>query len=409
MHRFMQHPLAWLAGFLLSVNVYVVPPLAASPRATDVIGLGLGMWVLLRLAQGRQPLGPLTLLAVAALLPLAWTALGLLDADIATTLQAARWLVALPWGLALPVLLRDDARRRRFAWGVVWGGFANVLVVQLQAIGLEPYLRLTGLSSTTAAFHHYVGQVVRLPGLHGHHNATSTVVSLVVPAVLYLYFRHRCSVAAVLASLAAFLLVLHLTSTRGPLLVAPLTIGYAFLAARAMTRGLLIGIVLASLSAGLILAYGPPGGWSRWQDTQGIQVNAGERLDSMQGALGLTVDHPLGLGVTRGKEQLYDHSGHQATHNAFLQVALFLGLPLGLLILVALPVATMRGLAGRDGPLFLEGLLACHLIGLFLFEEHLNNPTFVILTMWLVVAAFGRLRQRHGGAAIPVAAPVTDP
>ena len=39
---------------------------------------------------------------------------------------------------------------------------------------------------------------------------------------------------------------------------------------------------------------------------------------------------------------------------------------------------------------FLLSLLAFHLAGLFLFEEHLNNPTFVVLASWLVAAVTWR-------------------
>ena len=386
MPRLLRHPLPWLAGFILAANLYLVPSLASSPRATDVASLGLGIWILLRLARGQQAILPLAVLALTALLPLGWVVASFLIDDGATLPQALRWLLAVPWAAALLVLLRDDDRKQSFAWGLVWGCAVNIGVFLLQIVGLESQLRMVGLSSSTSAYHHYVYHVIRLPGLHGHHNSSSSVVSLLAPITLYLYFRHRHSLLVPLAGLAGLLFVLNLTSTRGPLVVTVLTIGYAFVAARAFGRGVVIGTVLLALVVPLITVYGPPGGWSRWQDTTAMEVNIGERLDSYIGTVNLSIDHPQGLGVTRGKQMLYDHYGSQATHNAFLQAALFLGLPLGLLIALVLPLVAVRGLGGRDGPFFLEGLIACHLIGLFLFEEHLNNPTFVILTAWLLVA-----------------------
>ncbi|HOX25385.1 MAG TPA: hypothetical protein PLL30_12570 [Candidatus Krumholzibacteria bacterium] len=398
MNRAPHRRVAWVAGLILMANLYLLPTVPASPRATDVGGIALAGWVLWRVVRGRQAVGPLALLAFAALWPLGWLVMSLFDGDAATTSQAARWLVAVPWAAALSALLTDQDCRRSFAWGLVWGGAVNVAVVLLQAMGFEGALQIVGLSTSDSAYYHYVGQMVRIPGLHGQHNASSTVVSLVVPATLYLYFRHRCPLAVPLGALAGFLVVLHLTSTRSPLVVAILTVGYAFVAARAFGRGFVIATVLLAVAVPLVVAYGPPGGWSRWRDAQAINVNADERLASTVNAAALSLDHPLGLGVTRGKEALYDRSGIRATHNAFLQAAVYLGLPLGLLILVSSITVTIRSLSAGSGPLFLPGLLAFHTAGVFMFEEHLNNPTFVILAAWFLVVAVARPPRDPGSA-----------
>jgi len=387
MSRLLQRHAPWLAGFVLTANLYLLPTVPASPRATDLAGCLFAVWITWRLGHGRQRTAPLAWLGLAALGPLGWLFASLLDGDSATAAQAARWLLAVPWAVARDALLGGDEARRRFAWGLVWGGGVNVVVVLLQAVGYEGLLRLAGLSSSESAYYHYVGQMVRIPGLHGQHNASSTVVSLLVPATLYLYFRRRCTLGVPLAALAGFLVVLHLTSTRSPLVIAVLTVGYAFVAAREVGRGLVIGTVLLAVVVPLVMVYGPPGGWSRWRDVQAININADERLVSNAGAAALSLDHPLGLGVTRGKQLLYDRSGIRATHNAFLQAAVYLGLPLGLIVLGTSLATAVRGLTTRAGPSFLPGLLAFHTIGVFMFEEHLNNPTFVILAAWFMVAA----------------------
>lgn len=383
----------WLAGFVLTVNFYLLPTVPASPRATDLVGVLLAVWIVMRLAAGRQQSGPLVLLGLLSLMPASWFVLSLMDGDAATATQAGRWLVAVPWAAALAALVSDREQRIRFAWGLVVGGGVNVAVVLLQWAGFEGMLRLVGLSSSQSEYYHFVARTVRLPGLHGQHNASATVLSLAVPAAFFLYFRRRCPLPALLAVLAGFLVVLHLTSTRSPLVVAVFTVGYAFVAARQFARGLVIGAVLLAVVVPLLVVYGPPGGWSRWRDASAINANAGERVESNRGAVTLSMEHPLGLGVTQGKEHLHDAVGIRATHNAFLQAAVYLGLPLGLMVLVALVTVAVRGLGGRDGPLMLEGALAFQTAGVFMFEEHLNNPTFVILAAWFVVVAAGRAAQ----------------
>ncbi len=387
--RFLQTT-PWLAGFLLSVNLYLLPTVPSSPRATDALALAAAVWLVVSLARGGLRPAPLVALALIVPWPAGWLLMAVLDGDPATAVQALRWLLAVPWALFLAAALRDQAARERFAWGLLLGGLVNVAVVLLQAAGLEGYLRLVGLSSSGSQFHHFVGQTVRIPGLHGQHNASSTVVSLMVPAGLYLYFRGRCSLWLLLGSLVGFLLVLHLTSTRGPLVAAVVTVGYAFLAAREIGRGVAVAALLVMVVVPLVLVYGPPGGWSRWRDAAAMTANAEERLQSNAESLAIAVEHPLGLGVTRGKEVLYDASGLPATHNAFLQAAVYLGLPLGLAVLVTLAVVALRGLGGRDGPGLLAGMVAVHCAGVFFFEEHLNNPTFVILTAWLITVAVSR-------------------
>jgi len=382
-----------LAGFLLAANLYLLPTVPSSPRATDALAAALALWLAARLAAGRQRPGPLVVLGLTVLWPAGWLVISLLDGDPPTAVQAVRWLLAVPWAVALAAWLDSEADRERFAWGLMLGGALNIAVVLLQAAGLEPQLRLVGLSSSGSQFYHYVGQTVRIPGLHGQHNASSTVVSLMVPAGLYLYFRGRCSLLLLLGSLVGFLIVLHLTSTRSPLVVAVLTVAYAFLAAREIGRGVAVTALLVTVIVPLVMIYGPPGGWSRWRDASAITANAGERLDSNAEAAVIAVENPLGLGVTRGKETLFDASGLRATHNAYLQAAVYLGLPLGLALLVALTTVALRGLGGRDSPLLLPGLLAFHCGGVFFFEEHLNNPTFVILAAWLLVMALTPRRR----------------
>ncbi len=375
--------LPWLLGFGLTANLYAAPQLALSPRLTDLVGLAAVPWVLLRLLAGGVPAAPLAGLLLLALAPLGWAFVAWPARDTATLAQAARWLLAAPWALLLLRATAGEARQAAFLHGLLWGAAANVAVVFMQATGLEHVARRLGLSAGDASFTHWVYQAVRIPGLHGHHAASAAVTSLAIPAALHLYFLRRAGVWLPLAAGAGVLAVLHLTSTRSPLLVALATCGAYLVAARQPRRALALAAPLAVGLLAALLVLGPPGGRLRWLDAVSTEANASERLASGWAAASLSASHPLGLGVTRGATQLMEISSINATHNAILQATLFFGLPLGLCVLAGLAGAMWRARRGPAAPRWLEGMLALHLAGLFLFEEHLNNPTFVILACWI--------------------------
>ncbi len=392
---------AWpfLAGFFLSVNLYLMPGLASSPRATDLGGVLLGLWILARLVRGRQSMRHLAGVAAVALIPILWLFFSLLNGQLPTAVLTARWLLAVPWALALLLIPDHENRQYGFARGLLIGGLVNTLVIVLQQLGMQAQLQMIGLSSSGANYTEFVSHQLRIPGLHGQHNASSAVTSLMIPTGFFLYFRRRMGIAWLLGCILALLIALNLTSTRSPLVVTVATIGFASVRARRFKLSIALGVFLLGVIGPLVLVYGPPGGWSRWKDTQAMTSNATEREDSNWGALELSLDHPLGMGEVRGHELLAEKTGLPSTHDAFLQAALIWGLPFGLLLAAGVTAMIIRGSGQGRGVLFLPGLLAFHMAGLFMFEEHLNNPTFIILTLWLVALALqGGIR---GGRSAP--------
>lgn len=380
----------WLLGFFLTANLYLVPNLATSPRATDLVALLLAAWLLGRAHRRGVPAAPLAAIGLVNVMPVVWLGLGMLDGEVQTLTQAARWLLAAPWALALLVLTAEPEDRERFAWGIVIGCGLGVAVTAMQFVGLDALLRRVGLSTSDSTFYHYVYHQVRIPGLHGHHGASSAVISLLAPAGVYLYYRRRAPVWLPIACLLAMLLGLHLTSTRSPLVVSVLVVAAGMVLARDLPRSVVLGSLLVTGGLAYLAVFGPPGGAVRWQDMLALEANANERLVSNLAALELSVRNPLGLGVLAGRQQLVEASSIRATHNAFLQASLFFGAPLALLLLAGLLRQAARLLVGVSDGRFFAGLMALQVTGLFMFEEHLNNPTFIILVTWLVAAAVQR-------------------
>lgn len=402
------NPVFWL-GVLVTVNLFLIPTRDASPRVTDLLGVGLALVLLVRAHRRGLPALPLSALAVANLLPLIWAAYALYTREVSTLVEAARWLLALPWAMSLLVLVEDRDDRGALAWGLAAGCAMNVAVVGMQYFGLNAPLRPLGIAIEDADFQHYWAGNTRLSGLHRHHAATAAVTSLLIPVSAFLYFRRAYGLWLPLVSLGLVAITLHLTFTRSPLVVTAATLAVAVLTSRQPRKSFVLAAVLAALAIPALLVIGPPGGKARWGDTLSLEANAGERVLSSVTAAKISIENPQGLGVKGGKDALIEETAMRATHNAFFQASLHLGLPLALALLVALLHWISVALLGGRPEVYLEALVGVHLFGLFLFEEHLNNPTFIILASWLIASSVRELSARRSLAGDAPRSPTRRP
>jgi len=380
----------WL-GFFLTVNLYLIPTSSGSPRLTDGIAVGLALWLLVLGHRRGLPAASLSILAIANALPLCWFAYALWTRDMGTVTQMARWLLAVPWALGLLEILREREEQQRFLWGLWLGGMANVGVVGMQYLGLEAPLRPLGISMADTETLRWYGAQARFSGLHRHYGASAAVASLLAPVSMVLYFSGRRGIWLPLVSLLGIGVVSHLTFTRSPAIATIVTVIVAILSSRRVGRSATLASCLLIVGIPALAIFGPPGGKVRWSDNLTAGANLRERATSNRAAAELIVENPFGLGVAQGRARLLERSSIPATHNAFLQAGLYVGLPLAL-ILVLVCFHQMWGLLrGVDHSTYWKALLSVHLLGLFLFEEHLNNPTFVILVSWLVALSAARV------------------
>ena len=387
-------------GFFLVVNATLLSSGGGSVRATDLIAIALIPYLLLRASGGRIPWVPLAAAGILVFLPVAWTGLSILGVtDRATLGQGARWILAVPWALVLLDLAHSEPERTRFIKGLAIGCAFNVFVVMAQYLGIDGPLQRLGLSSFGTRLV-WVGEQLRMPGLHGAPSSSSAVISLIAPATLWLYLRDRASILWPVFGFAAAAIGLHLTSSRSPLLMILLSTGLALLVTINRRRSLSLWALGLGVGLPLLVLVGPPGGWVRWTDTSDAMLNVSDRLLSNFSSLDLALRHPLGMGVEEGRRALFADTGIQATHSAWLQSALVFGLPLALAIMVVLITALWRLRYGWKSDAFWPALVAFHLSGLFFFEEHLNNPTFVILTVWLATEAVSSRRRASAPQSI---------
>jgi hypothetical protein len=266
-----------------------------------------------------------------------------------------------------------------------WGVIVNLAIIVLQFLGLNALMQNLGLAAQDERLA-TAYEILRWPGMHGIANSSMAVISLVVPLSLSLFYKHGKSIRVVLIGLAVLATGTAMTLTRSPALVSIVTLAVAILFSLRFRRSFrLAASLLVALIVGLV-AFGPPGGWERWTDTQNIQINASGRFYTNVLSLQLVAEHPLGVGVQQREELV------GATHNAFLQASLEYGLLFGAFVSFLVITMALRALWGLYRPFELECILALHMTGLFLFEEHLNNPTFIILTAWIAVSAIGWMR-----------------
>jgi len=382
--------LTWGLGFFLAANVYLQPGNPSSLRALDLLSLLLWIWLLRHLLSRGVRHSALVTLALLHAVPLGWGGLAYLQGFRPTMLLSLRWLLALPWGYCLYLLAEDKRHRTRFLWGLWFGLLLNVGVLMLQYGGHEPLTYRLGLAAPDSQLITINRFLLRNPGLHGHANASAAVVSLILPISLFLYYRGEARLWMPLASMAALLVASHITSSRSPLIVAVIGFVIVALTSRHFIRAMILAVFVAALMVPLWMRYGLPGGAIRWVDTAHMSANTSERLASNVTAIRIAGENIWGLGIRESREAMTEVLENPATHNAFLQIAIIYGPGLAVGLLVALALLAWHVLFGIRRVWALEALLALHLCGLFCFEEHLNNPTFICLVSWLVVASVAR-------------------
>jgi hypothetical protein len=390
---------AGLLGFFLIVNLYLIPSSTQTPRATDLIGAALGLWLMWRLTTRGIRFEPLVALFLFSAIPVVWGLHAFYDGDAATLLLSLRWLLAVPWGYALFLISRDPELRVSLIWGVLVGCLANVVVLAFQYYDFLEQTQNLGLAAQDTTFS-YIDTELRASGMEGHPNSSAAILSLAVPLSLYLYYGGMARLWVVGLGFAILLAGSQYTETRSAVLVSLVTAATMLLARRNLGRSLRLVALFAYVGLPVLLWVGPPGGWERWLDTDRLEVNSGERLLSNAAALRIAWDHPFGLGIDEGLRALYEESGIQATHNAFLQVGLAYGSLLAAAIFLLLFFFALQVFAGSRTTPMLEVVLALHVFGLFFFEEHFSAPTFTILMMWFVAASAVPLSNYLGAARL---------
>jgi hypothetical protein len=381
-YAYAQRFIAFTIGAALLFNPYIARSESeGAPRLSDLIALALMAVLLLRwTARFRYRVRfPASFVVTAALL-LLWIGREWVTTHTLSSTDPIRWCLAIPYAYALHRFACNGRTRVPLMIGLAVGAAANVIVLAMQTFGLSDLAVQLGFASARWANVWIGGGALRPSGMWGHPNATAGVIALCFPIVCGLVdekrIRPRWIVAAGLVVFASSVL----TFTRSDVIAA----GIVFLVwtARALRSGRFVRwklLLLATVAAGVVL-IGPPGGWSRWSGETEIGENFGGRAESTLSAFHLALHNPLGLGAQYLDRLEVLTSGIEATHNAWLYLALVGGLPLALWILQG----TVRRLIALVRFSVVETWLALALLMLSFFEEFFRVPVFPVIALWLL-------------------------
>jgi hypothetical protein len=387
---------AFICGLALPFNIILQSSATRDLRLLDLLGVALvplAVWACLRRIHLLLAMLLLGLVFVLPFLVHAVILVRELD-DYADFEFPVRFLLALSFCATLTPLLENTRHRSVFAAGLCLGCCLCVIPLVFQSLGQNDTMVAIGLAPSRLAIPPWQIQQ-RPPGLHGHANATSAVISLGIPVATFMAVQQRrfwllpCAVAALLACS-------YYTETRSAVGISLATMGFALALGCRTDRILLLlpAVALAGvLAAGFIEGPLLPASFLR---TDTADANLGERFATTTTGMLLVLEHPLGLGRSLGEAAVYQRTGTQAFHNALIWLGVAAGLvPMVFTAGVLLAAATQ---AGRQGAPGLRGLLAFHLLGLCLFEDHFQNPTFILV---LILVAGGWLNDRLGGDGAP--------
>ncbi len=301
-----------------------------------------------------------------------------------------RFLLALSFCAALTPLLEKAHNLSWFAAGLCLGCCLCVVPLVFQSLGQNDTMVAVGLAPSELAIPPWQVQQ-RPPGLHGHANATSAVISLGIPVATFMATRQQRYWLLAFA-VGALLACSYYTETRSAVAISLATMGFA-LAISCRTDKVLLLLPMVALAALLAVGFaeGPvlPKSFVR-ADT--ADANLTERLTTTTTGLRLALEHPLGSGRTLGELAVHERTGVQAFHNALIWLGVAAGLvPMILTAGALLGAATQTAQPGITG---LRGLLALHLLGLCMFEDHFQNQTFIVV---LILVVGGWLSNRLGG------------
>ncbi|WP_263820335.1 hypothetical protein [Salinibacter sp.] len=369
-------------GFLLVFNLQFPPGLPQAIRAVDYIGVSVLLALIVFLiTHGRLPRRLFLRAGLVVGVVGIWIAVSIVDGR--SFVEPVRWLLALGYAFLGIKGLSANKTKTYILKGILLGAAGNLGVLLLQFLGFLSLTVQLGIAAPDVDVLNSVGGAWRPPGMYGT-NGTSAVAVVCIPAAIALYESGTSTIWTVASSFGIVTATSAITLTRSSLLVAVVVLTiWGGLKANGIKQ--LGGVFLTvSLVMSAIAIFGPPGGWDRWEGASLQSENAQIRIRTTVASAELAMQNPTGFGRSGYQDRLVNRSGHSATHNAFTYLALSGGIPVAFTLIYYL--------VGRAATIFRQrdfvSWLALTLLGLFMWEELLRNPTFIAASILIILAGF---------------------
>lgn len=378
---------SFLLGLIIVFNFIVLPNQAASPRLIDIILIAAPFIYLFYIPISVEYMGKKILVGIFIIFIFLLHIIFNTTASVSDYVLCGRWILSVPLCLLLIINLRTSHTITYFCYGLIVGCLLNVLVLVGQFVGLGELLRKIGLVSIALDRDSYGGvlDLQRYTGMWEHPNATMAVISLIIPASLWLYKTKKHNLKIVLSAWAVLLFAFIFTQTRSPVMCAALITFVVLIIDKTFNKMWLILIMALFISGILIL--GPPGGWERWAGYDTLDKNFTERFASTIASLSVTFQSPFGNTLLELQGKIAEHTNYivTATHNGLFFIGGYFGFIALFLIAGCLLIPFFQKGGVKHEDVVFHQIFSGFILLLFMFEEHPRSPVFAILTMLCIL------------------------
>jgi hypothetical protein len=287
-----------------------------------------------------------------------------------------RWLMSFATAYWLAVLMDHPKYRSVVVYGLLTG-----LALSLYSI-LYDYQYFDTMSHVPPPFSEeqvvYVDDVYRAQGIFDHPNSAAGSALLAVPLILGMIEEERFPRWTIVAALGVIVLIFITTQTRGPTFAALVLVALQF--GRCSRKHALCLVGLVAVGAVGLAIHQMSDSAEIVQRMSNVESGADDRARTTLESLFIAYSHPFGIGSLYENE-LERLTGFTATHDAFLQLAMLAGWPLGLFVFLRIARRALGLLRRRAS---VETWLAAYMLVAFVFENQFFVPTFVIFTLWMM-------------------------
>lgn len=371
-----------LVGFLLVANVPVNLNNQLNIRASDLVAVTvLSLWCF----------GPLRIASSAGVLmigigimtaPAAGLVHDMMSGNMEAVIFPGRLLIYLPAAAFLFWMIDTDRRLSAFLLGIFIGALVVATFAAAQKLGIvsnSNFLTPVGSEVIWAP-----DGSIRHSAIWEHPNELMQVQTVAACSVLAYRRTEKLSLLRMLAFLGIVALTYFATQTRAGVVIALAAIFLYMVTSRI---GIIQWMVTYGIFCSLVLLFSFPEEilGPRWVGGDGSLSaldNISQRFRTAIGSLGISMTHPLGLGLDARRDAIYELTGSPASHNSFASLGIAYGIFWLLLVCVPIFIRLWQYAVQRPSSfsVFIPFLVALLMLSI---EDSVFSPSMLFLALVL--------------------------